>query len=1520
MIYYHFTKKFKKHSSSALQKEIARIFRSYSSADTIEGIKRFSSFTSGMFIMNLKKPNLGGKIKIILEQQKKKIEEKDVTVYFVRALHKNLQDYVEIKEGKWLNYNPLPEIDSFDFEQRIKDKISPKNEAKPFPPNEMTAWHDEYKLQVSYDIYESEEWVKFAMSNSPQEGMPDGEVALYQMAIRDFIDFKDSVLVTEVNGQKELLIVEYESIKILLSRVYVESVPSTLYLLHLGGKKGQESIWEEKYNKLLSDGNFPTTLQDVSSVGFKAYPKWVVKNLELWTKIEKNNELGNLSLLPEQTEALRNFQFPKYINGQAGSGKSTFLYYLFANAYYYKYADVIKGDVIFLTENKRLLEHTIQNTYDLLLFNPEFELDFDDIALENLRTHFHSFRDFLLNLLPENQTKFQKDKYLDFPKFKNKYLESNLPDWTKKRYSPEYVWFTISTYVYGYYQDEAITSKNYDEKMPTTYSKRLIPKDLLKGMESDVISKFYDKLIEEEGYWDKVKLIKYINENVELTEKYELIFCDEAQDFSRVELEFILNLSSYSEYNLEDVKQFPVVFAGDALQTVKPTGFKTEVLTAMLHNALEETGFNFDSKDLEIKPVYNYRSSQAIVNLANAIQYRRKKDFEADIERPQMSKRPTLAEYENINVFINFQEVNEEIKKKIKHKTVIVPVNSIEIDSYIKQYEILEEVNSVVSAVDAKGLDFAQVVVWGFGDYLLQNQTDMKEYEKIFFYNKLYVAVTRARSELIIIDSKNAKEAFWDKVLTEYIGSGWSDSNKCDDIDDILISDTNGIVQSTSQDLEEDIDKQMEQGIINSNISLLKLAAQHYYKIPGKQGKYYLCNGAIEEIKENWPEAANFYKKKQVGKEGLEKAANAYWKGKVWHELTSMNTLMGKDQKMRIVVATILDDEADLSEKDLEFLQSNVSSLRKELKKVDWKDDFVDKLYKLLVLSESDVANDAIVSVLEKICPAENEDILKYIGKYYFETKAYKEAIDVFERINDNDSKLFLLSNLRLSERKKDFSSQIVWLGRLAIDVGENRIELANEIASIFSERFGGDIENVDSESLYTNLYVYFSLLTTSNTPKLLLIAQKVEKIFEVRQRQLSENYFRLLQNGLFNKSTINFILERWSKNLYEAGERVEKINKLYQNLSIENEDIPFKKFTERELQEISKTPQYINKPTSGTIRNIRIKNFKRFENVEVSDLGLFNIIVGDNNVGKTSFLEALSFTPNPQELTVRLAFSHIERKRVILKSDLTSVTNPILYYDLSDEKNFVENFKNDNLKHENIVFELAEGRTIQRFEICDGQNINCIQINEKYLQKVLYSDSAKVPIIFYGKGYDSDLIDTYSEYITADPEMEDDFIDNLKSTFIPNLERIRIIGEEIKIYENNKITGLKKSIPLHQYGEGVKKLFRVLVMLEIHKGKILLIDEVDAGIHYSKFKEFWKMVITIAMRNNTQVIATTHNEECMEYFADVISELGNEYESEARIVQMKNVGENLKIRSYNYESFNRSLENDLELRGGDLL
>jgi AAA15 family ATPase/GTPase len=154
---------------------------------------------------------------------------------------------------------------------------------------------------------------------------------------------------------------------------------------------------------------------------------------------------------------------------------------------------------------------------------------------------------------------------------------------------------------------------------------------------------------------------------------------------------------------------------------------------------------------------------------------------------------------------------------------------------------------------------------------------------------------------------------------------------------------------------------------------------------------------------------------------------------------------------------------------------------------------------------------------------------------------------------------------------------------------------------------------------------------------------------------------------------------------------------------------------------------------------------------------------------------------------------------------------------------------------------------------------------------------------------------------------------------FIPNIQEIKANTKtgEIKIEEE----GFDESAPLHQYGEGANKLFRILVQLTLQKGNKLLIDEIDAGIHYSHFPDFWKIILTVAQRNNVQIFATTHNIECVKYFAEILKENDfTQFQQNSKIITLRELPAG-KIKAYtrSFNEFDYELENEFEIRGGDL-
>ena len=1510
MLHFHYCKKYLKVVDSSIHQSVRKFLEDYSNRNSLKGIGKISPFTKSIFILLIKRPTT----EIILQEERITIDDKEEVFYFVRGLKDGLSDYIEIRDGKWTSYNPLPEKDKeLAIENFKKLKLGIVTKTK--PPEDLVSWQKNYKLNVKYKIYEAEKWVRFVSNSSPDEGMADNDVKLYGIALEEILNKNDLDNRKKLNSTNNS-----ETYSFVLNDVGIIYTVFNLggqvkYLLENGANiKTQTEYWEEQqeedYSKFYEENKI-NTISDLSSISLKAYPAWVLKDLDLWFKIEKNDEVGNLSLLPEQTTFLKDFKFPKYINGQAGSGKSTMLYYLFANSYYYKYAEEIKGDILFLTENKKLLKHTQDAVYDLLLNNPEFDLTSDDIAIVKIRENFKGFKDFLLDFLPGDNEGFNDEEYLDFSKFKLLYEESHISNSIKNKYSAELVWFIISTYVYGYDLEYTITSENYDDKMPKEGKELINVKELI-DIENNIISPFYDKLLKK-GYWDKITLIKFLTENNLINKSFEVIFCDEAQDFCRVELNFILKLSSYVKYDLSEVEQFPIVFAGDALQTVNPTGFKKSVLTSMIHRELNDLGYKIKGDDIDFTPKYNYRSSQTIVNLANAVQYYRKKVLGADVKSPQKSKRPTF--YKNLNVFIDIEKLKEDtsLQDKLKHKTILLPVNNDLIEAYKIDNPILNKYNNLISAIDAKGIDFKEVAVFGFGKEYDKN---WGLYERRYFFNKLYVAITRAQAELVIIDSLESKNSFWKKLVDEYLNSEWvkEASVVLEEFEDI-ISDTGDIIQSSEKVVTRDAERQKTQGEQDRNIPLLRLASSHFIKL-GNEKEYYLCSAIIEEIRENWEKAGEYFLKKQVGEEGIEKAADAYWNGQLWEKLRSLSgTITNEKSQLRLLIAKLLSNDITLS--DLKSLNDKKENVRKILDKTPWRKEIIQSFLSLIKESSDDVSILMIGEILEYICYTSESSVWEILGEKYFEINRYELAVKAFEKSNNTQSVSLLNAKLELAKRKDNVEEVIVWLGRIML---ETKIDNFDEILEFYS-RNKTKIEQSDNQ--YAWLYIYFAFLAKkSNSDKLLPLAIKVEKYFEEKEGGFADELGVLLESFNFDDSVFSFLLGRWAKNSIIGGITLDGFNERYEELTL-NKDIDFLPFTEEEIQDLPIFPENIGDQPSDHIKNLKINNFRRFKNIQISNFGMFNLIVGDNNVGKTSLLEALLFTPDKKEYLQRLAFAHIERINLHPEKKSSSLSNNnILYYNLN--KDFLQEFRHcDDEDDNNIAFLIKEGRNKLKYELFFSKKkqeaIPALYFTAEdftVFEELYYLNGIKQPFMPYGKGFSNDLASVYDAEIRPKRKLENDFKDNMK-VFIPHISQIFAgVDGNIDIRDDD----FSEDIPLHQYGEGANKLFRILILLTLHKGKRLMIDEIDAGIHYSKFKEFWELILKIAQKDKTQVFATTHNDECIKYFSEVLEKLGEEYQNEARVVQMKLVNNNIKVRSYGYESFNLSMEDGIEIRGGQIL
>ena len=162
--------------------------------------------------------------------------------------------------------------------------------------------------------------------------------------------------------------------------------------------------------------------------------------------------------------------------------------------------------------------------------------------------------------------------------------------------------------------------------------------------------------------------------------------------------------------------------------------------------------------------------------------------------------------------------------------------------------------------------------------------------------------------------------------------------------------------------------------------------------------------------------------------------------------------------------------------------------------------------------------------------------------------------------------------------------------------------------------------------------------------------------------------------------------------------------------------------------------------------------------------------------------------------------------------------------------------------------------------------------------------------------------------------ELEKDLLNGLKM-IVPNAQQVGFRGDEgtsVGRIPIVKIDSFAKPIPLKTLGEGAYRLFHIILSLVNAENGIVLIDEVDTGIHYSALKELWSLIFNLAEKLNVQVFAVTHSWECIEAFTQISETVGN---SSGTLVRLSNPKGETRAVTFSGEELTTIDHQNIEVR-----
>ena len=131
-----------------------------------------------------------------------------------------------------------------------------------------------------------------------------------------------------------------------------------------------------------------------------------------------------------------------------------------------------------------------------------------------------------------------------------------------------------------------------------------------------------------------------------------------------------------------------------------------------------------------------------------------------------------------------------------------------------------------------------------------------------------------------------------------------------------------------------------------------------------------------------------------------------------------------------------------------------------------------------------------------------------------------------------------------------------------------------------------------------------------------------------------------------------------------------------------------------------------------------------------------------------------------------------------------------------------------------------------------------------------------------------------YNEIVLT--PMEDLVLEALK-IIEPGIERIAAVApEEYRPIPASRggilirLSGVKDRIPIASMGDGIWRLLGLALAVVHAKNGLLLVDEIDTGLHYSVMGKMWRFLNECSERFNVQIIATTHSQDCVQSLAEI--------------------------------------------------
>lgn len=372
---------------------------------------------------------------------------------------------------------------------------------------------------------------------------------------------------------------------------------------------------------------------------------------------------------------------------------------------------------------------------------------------------------------------------------------------------------------------------------------------------------------------------------------------------------------------------------------------------------------------------------------------------------------------------------------------------------------------------------------------------------------------------------------------------------------------------------------------------------------------------------------------------------------------------------------------------------------------------------------------------------------------------------------------------------------------------------------------------------------------------------------------------------------------------------------------------------------------------------SVTFENYRGFEKYTLDKLSRVNLLVGENNCGKTAILEGIHFLASQGDHgvlsgiainrgeSIKVEYDEDENRKVIrtfpimryffhgrtiapnqffnIKTDYISTCAMVTKYQKQDTvpidstyKSLVSltlkiSAKKEDFESLSSIALTNDGIIIEPFlpqkNGLTQSTINIIDATQERAIKIFYLSPISLSI--------EELSAAWNKIIS---EGKDSAVGKAMTIIEPRLTNVFFLSRSIQVFNN--YTGIlveldnrdDQRIPLGNFGDGMRRLLTLAIIMIQNSNGIVLIDEIDTGLHNSIMSDLWQFVIETARQSNIQVFATTHSLDCIRGLAECY----RKYPEYADDISLQRIVPDLeKSVTFNAKNIEIAMHQNIEVR-----